>query len=908
MLFQYEAHELIGLPVEWLIPKRFAHEHRGLRRHYFASGMPSRAMGAGRELSALRRDGTEFPAEIALSAISWNDQACVAVSVRDVSERRGSMEALRRAHREMGALVAASPMAIIACDVAGRVREWNPAAVRLFHISRKQALGIVLRDLLGHGGAALASLVDRLLVGAPAANNLPLQFLRFPDPPLELRVSSAHLGDESDESGERGVLLLVADESARMRTDRQNQLYHEIALAIRAADSARSALRVAIARVCDALGWVCANAWRPNAQQLLEPTDVLCVNGEPLPEFEQWARTTVLPAGLNAPRLAFTERRVVWIHDMRDLEGEPCAVMARTCQLRTALALPVMAGNQVLAVLTFYSRERRERDESLEHLLESVTAQLGDALDRHRAADALTEHERQLRIIVDGAPFGIALLDAAGTILSANPALCAFLHCGAGTRLEGRSFTTLLAAGDDESAAVAARVLQLPDDQASSSKHRQVTMTFHAGDARDEQVVHGRCHVAHLRERGNHGERTVVMIEDVSMQLEAEARMKRNEALMQESQRLEAIGRLAGGIAHDFNNLLAATASTVEILLTGDRLDAEDRAQIATIGETAAHGARLTRQLLAYAKRQMLQPSLVDVVDVIRHMTPMLSRLIGPNTTLDVRLPDSCGLIVADATQLEQAVINLVINARDAMPAGGVVRVHCHDLVVTESTTEVPVVPGHYLCIEVHDNGVGIDPAVRAHIFEPFFTTKQMGEGTGLGLATVHGIVTQSGGMVDVVSAPGEGATFRMFFPVAEGAVAGDERAYPAPSSGVPLPPGLRVLLVDDQPAVLRATTRVLEHLGCHVTSCLDGRDALDHADREHFDVLLTDVSMPEMGGIELARRIRERHPHLPVLFMSGYSDEALRFPDDQPGSIVSKPFTSDELGQHLRAVLASSR
>jgi PAS domain S-box-containing protein len=845
-LFQYDAQQLVGLPVEWLIPNRFANAHRQARRQYVSSGMPPRTMGGGRELVARRYDGTEFPAEISLSSILWQGQSCVAATVRDVTARRDALDAVRRAHGALGALVAASPVAIVTCDEHGNVREWNPAAVRLFRIRRELALGVNLRALLGHGGRAIAHLVDQILCGGAPIDDLPVQLQRFPDPPLDLRISSAQLGTEAGSEERNGVVLLISDESARTRTDRQNQLYHEVALAIRAATSSRGALRVAIARVCDAIGWVCANAWRLGPNGTLEPSDVLCVTGEPLPAFEAWARSTVIPPGISAPGRALAEQRVVWVHDMRDLGTEPCAAMARTCDLRTALALPVMEGDRVIAVLTFYSRERRERDESLEYLLESVTAQLGDAMERHEAVDALAEQEGQLRAIVDGAPFGIALLNSAGVILSTNAALRTFLRVAPTTSLVGQSFGTLLvatpASPDADPGAMAFPVptswTGLPTGAAVEADrrpggregHHMITQAFRDATG---GIVHGRCHVTQVVNRGAADECTVVMIEDISAQLEAEARITLNEARMQESQRLEAIGRLAGGIAHDFNNLLTVATVTVEMLLAGDDLSDDDRHSLAMIAEAAAQGTRLTRQLLTYAKRQMLQPRLVDLVDVVRSMTPMLCRLIGPQVTLDVVLPDTPGTTLADAAQLEQAVLNLVINARDAMPEGGVVRLLCHDVQVSSrNQASYPVGVGLYRCIEVRDTGVGIAPDIRAHIFEPFFTTKEPGDGTGLGLATVHGIVTQGGGGVDVISSPGAGSTFRLFFPAAD--PPSHAAPDPAPAlrsapilNAATVPAGVRVLVVDDQPAVLRATSRMLTHLGCDVIACEDGHSAL---------------------------------------------------------------------------------
>jgi two-component system cell cycle sensor histidine kinase/response regulator CckA len=381
------------------------------------------------------------------------------------------------------------------------------------------------------------------------------------------------------------------------------------------------------------------------------------------------------------------------------------------------------------------------------------------------------------------------------------------------------------------------------------------------------------------------------------------------EAQVEHAQRMEAVGRLAGGIAHDFNNQLMAingyAALVAEGLPPGDPL----RPDIDAIREAGERAAALTRQLLAFSRRQTLQPTVLDVGAVVASLRTILARLLGEDVTLFVRADPEVGSVWADRPQLEQVVVNLVTNARDAMQAGGALAIETTEVEIgaDDHRLRPPAVPGRYVRLAVTDTGTGIDAETLEHIFEPFFTTKERGRGTGLGLSTVDGVVAQSGGFVAVESAPGRGSTFDVFLPLTTASLG--ERAAPSPDEIATAPHGTEtVLLVEDEPAVRAVAGRILRELGYDVIEATGPTQALVIASGHPgpIDILLTDVVMPEMNGRELAEKLAERMPGLSVVFMSGYSPESV-FRDGylvEGAAYLQKPFTREDLAARVRAQL----
>jgi signal transduction histidine kinase/ActR/RegA family two-component response regulator len=410
-----------------------------------------------------------------------------------------------------------------------------------------------------------------------------------------------------------------------------------------------------------------------------------------------------------------------------------------------------------------------------------------------------------------------------------------------------------------------------------------------------------------------------VFIADISARKKDEETLRENEERLRQYQKLEAVGKLAGGIAHDFNNILTAINGYSDLLLGRSDWPEEFRRQsLQEIRKAGERAAGLTRQLLAYSRKQVMTLKLFDLNDIVRNMTGILGRLIPENIRLDVKVCDLPLPIRADATQIEQVIMNLVLNARDAMPSGGVLTVRTGSRTQARAAGKAAQGDGKagavagdgtgWALLSVRDTGTGMSEEVKARIFEPFFTTKGPGKGTGLGLSTVYGIVDQLGGQVTVDSAPGEGALFEVHFRLSDIPAAKDSK----PSTQKLARTGSEhetILVAEDEPSVRMFVENILASQGYSVILATDGQDALrlSRECREEIHMLLTDVVMPRLGGRELSERIREERPGLRVLFMSGYTDDSLLGHGvlDGHAHFLQKPFSPAELLAKMREVLS---
>ena len=379
------------------------------------------------------------------------------------------------------------------------------------------------------------------------------------------------------------------------------------------------------------------------------------------------------------------------------------------------------------------------------------------------------------------------------------------------------------------------------------------------------------------------------------------------ERQFRDAQRMEAVGRLAGGVAHDFNNLLTAIFGYADLLSEELPPDSPARGDLQDIQTAATRAATLTRQLLAFSRQQVLQPVVLNINDVIEKVEKMLRVLLGADVALEMHLAPDLGNIKADAGQLEQVIINLAVNARDAMPTGGKLTIETANVGLSDDYAEAhrPVVPGEYVMLAVSDSGVGIDETVKTRLFEPFFTTKAAGKGAGLGLATVYGIVKQSGGYIWVYSEPAHGATFKIYLPYVGARVA--EANKPAPTEGTP--GGTETILLVEDDELLRPLARaLLVKLGYRVLDAANAGAALALARLHEGEIhlLVSDVVMPGQSGLQLAEQLAAERPQMKVLYMSGYTDEAIvRHGLLEPGkNFLQKPFTITMLARSVRTVL----
>jgi two-component system, cell cycle sensor histidine kinase and response regulator CckA len=530
-----------------------------------------------------------------------------------------------------------------------------------------------------------------------------------------------------------------------------------------------------------------------------------------------------------------------------------------------------------------------ERVAERETALEEARGLLEQRVDDR--TKALHESERRFRSVLQNLQLVALLLDRDGSITFCNPYL-AQLTGWSDRELLDHDYFELLVPAEDRDAARAEYFRGMRSG--SIPVHAESEVTTRTGERRFVSWTH-----TVLEEAGGWIVGMASLGIDITEQRLLEERRR-------QSQKLEAVGRLAGGVAHDFNNLLTIILgySDLTLLSVTDPTVAENVHEVKRAAERAA---ALTKQLLAFSRRQVLQPTVLDLNVVVGDTEKMLRRLIGEDIELRSTAAPELGAVKADRGQLEQVLVNLAVNARDAMPSGGRLLIEMANVELDAAYARVHamVQPGHYVRLSVSDTGHGMDPATQARIFEPFFTTKKEGKGTGLGLATVYGIVKQSGGYVWVYSEPGRGTTFKIYLP----------RVFEASERGAPAslyPAGLRgtetVLLVEDDEELRKMTAEVLRRFGFDVMQVSSAEDALDLVETcgKPIHIVLTDLVLPRLTGRDLADQLAVTRPKIRVVFMSGYADQAAQhlglLEVDQP--FLSKPFTPDLLVRKLRDVL----
>jgi PAS domain S-box-containing protein len=513
-----------------------------------------------------------------------------------------------------------------------------------------------------------------------------------------------------------------------------------------------------------------------------------------------------------------------------------------------------------------------------------VLTTVQDVTERKRAEEALRRSEDQYRRIVETTHEGIWLIDAAGRTTFVNRQLAEMLRCPV-EELRGAPLTDFL---DEEDQGIVG-----PDLARRAAPGNPHEVRFLRRDGTDLWAL------VELTPFFDEGVATgaLAMVTDVTERRAIEAQLR-------QSQKLEAVGRLAGGVAHDFNNLLTAILSDAQELADGLGPDNPLRTEATEIEAAARKAALLTRQLLAFGRKQRSEPRVVDVREVLAAMDRMLRRLIGEDVELTTVVSPDLGRIRVDPVQLEQVLLNLAVNSRDAMPGGGRLAIEATN-VDRQEPDAAPGTGARWVRVAVRDSGLGMSPEVQAHLFEPFFTTKEPGKGTGLGLATVYGIVQQAGGEVRVRSETGKGTSFEVLFPRFDGPA--DAAAAPAPRERTR--GAGRVLVVEDEPLVRALAVRVLRAAGYEVLEAGDAEQALALAgDRggPPVDLLVTDVVMPRCSGPELAHRLRAARPALPVLFASGYMDRAQDLERElgPRTAFIPKPFTPDQLARAARELL----
>jgi len=526
--------------------------------------------------------------------------------------------------------------------------------------------------------------------------------------------------------------------------------------------------------------------------------------------------------------------------------------------------------------------------EALERAIRHALALHAEELQRWHAEAALRASEERFRALVENSSDALMLIDSQGRITYLTPS--SKRHLGwAPEEMVGRSIFDFLHADDRD--LVGERLSEILDDPGTVIAEQ---VRFHHGDG-SWRIMEG-VGVNRLADPAVAG--IVVNVRDVTDR-------RRLEEQLRHAQKMEAVGQLAGGVAHDFNNLLTAILGYCHLMLDEVPEDAPMRLDLLEVQAAGDRAASLTRQLLAFSRRQMLQPQIVNINTLVAQLEKLLRRLISEDVELTTALAPDLWSVEVDPASVEQILVNLAVNARDAMPTGGRLTIETANVELddTYAVTHVTMKPGRYVMLAVGDTGEGMEAVSRARVFEPFFTTREQGKGSGLGLATVYGMVKQSRGYIWVYSEPGHGTLFKVYLPSAEVAAAAVAQVRDARD----IRGWETVLLVEDEDAVRALSREVLRRHGYVVLEAAHGLDAVRVAERHPDDIhlMVTDVVMPHMSGRALAQRLASVRPKMKTLFMSGYSDHAL-LPDDlAPGApFLQKPFTPEVFARRVRRIL----
>jgi two-component system cell cycle sensor histidine kinase/response regulator CckA len=800
--------------------------------------------------------------------------------------RRVRQPALTEA--QLRAILDAALDAVITMGADGRVTSWNPQAEAIFGWPAAEAVGVELADLVIP--AALKEAHRRGLRAFLATGHGPILRRRLEiqavhrdghEFPVELTVTPLRL------NGTWRFSAFIRDLTERKAAERTLVAQHSVTRILAESGDLEIAAPAILRTLCEALGWDVGALWVVDREaEQLRAVAVWHAPSVEVREFEAQTRSSRFPPGIGLPGRIWATGEPAWIADVTQDTNFPRARVAALGGLHGAFGFPITVGAEIVGVVECFIRTIRRPDNALLDMVASVGSQVGQFIERRRAEQQLRTKAAEYRLLFDANPAPMWVFDAETLrILAVNDAA---LRQYGYSREEFLSLTILdIRPPEDRE-----RLLQLRRDPSGPRRYSELRHRKKDGTIIDVEVSADSLVFAGRPAR-------IVLVQDVSHR-------KLLEEQLRQAQKMEAVGRLAGGIAHDFNNLLTVIGGHSELLL--HELDAEDtrRGDVLTIQEAGERAGELTRQLLAFSRKQVLEPQVLDLNGLLRDSERLLRRLLTENLELRIVLAPEIGRIRADPVQLRQVVLNLVVNARDAMPDGGLLTLETQnaDIDAEYTARHGLVSAGRYVLLAVSDTGVGMDAETKGRIFEPFFTTKERGRGTGLGLATVYGIVQQSGGFIWVYSEPGRGATFKVYLPRVDAEVTA-ESERPVPES----PRGSEtIVLVEDDKQVRDLAERALERQGYTVRTAANAAEAMRllESDAGPVHLLVTDVIMPGMNGRELAERLALFYPDLKVLYVSGYTDDVIvrhgmLGPDT---SFLQKPFTPDALARKVSQVL----
>ena len=820
-------------------------------------------VGLANHTLLIARDGTERPIADSGAPIRGSDHSLkgVVLVFRDQTTERAAARALAESEERYRSLVQDLETGILMADLSEGITFANPAAEKTFGVQKDGLVGRNLKEFMSNEEyAAVRAQTSRRREGK--RDSYEISICRADGEQRRLQVTAVPQMDESGSLvGTFGTMLDITESTLlKQRLEEERTLL--VTLMENIPDyiyfkDLQSRFVLNNKAHAELLG-------RSSPQELLGRTD-----------FDFFSREHALKAYADEQHIIRTGKPVIDTVEKVTLPGQPDTWMSTT-------KMPLRDG--VGNVIGTFGVSR-------------------DITERRCVEEALEQSEEHFRNMFTNAPFGVFHSTIDGKLLRANPAVARIFGYASPEELIETVNRTSLADVIYENRETRARVIQ--EVAAARGGWVQFTDRYRR---KDGQAGNAKLSIRTYGSSNNRGTELEGFVEDVTERFRAEQEQKKLQEQLQQSQKMEAVGRLAGGIAHDFNNLLTVINGFSEMALGRTAIGADLQNDLHEIKRATRRAATLTSQLLAFSRKQILQPRVLNLGELVAGMEEMLKRLLGEDVDVHVHRPEDLWSILADQGRIEQVVMNLCVNARDAMPEGGVLSIETSNVILNEdySSEHIAVRKGDYVLLAVSDTGSGMAPEVQSRLFEPFFTTKEIGKGTGLGLSTVYGIVKQSEGYVFCYSEVGKGTTFKIYLPRASGeplSLRSARETAPKPVRGTEL-----IMLVEDDEAVRRLTAAILESGGYSVIPAGNGEEALEKlgASRQPVDLLVTDVVMPGMDGSEVARRVSKQCPSVGVLFISGYTEDAIVHNGvlDPGVEFIQKPLDGTALLGKVRAVL----
>ena len=878
VLFGYHQSEILGAELDSLLaPPDSMKEAVALTRRSTTGNV------VREKAKRLRSDGSLVDVQILGVPISADGKLIGSFGMyEDIAERRRAEQAQREAEERFRSLFENATEGIFQTTTDGRYLSVNPALARMCGFASPSEMISTVQDLGRelYADSNVRNVFKQLIEKYGSVKDFEYEVRRKDGAKIWIS-ENAHVVRNPD-----GEILsyegTIEDITARKRAELERQVTFEIIHAVNVTDNLDDLLRlihIALKKVLYAENCFIA-LYEPSTGMFHFPFFVDQFDEAPPPQ--RVGRSCTAHVYRTGQAMLIPQRTF----DLLAAEGK-VELVGTPSPSWLGVPLRTPAATIGVLVVQHYEDENAytERDQEF---LASVGGQIALAIERKRSEEKVREGEARLRVLVEQLPAVLWTVDRDLRFTSALGAGFARLKIKP-NEIVGMSLLDYFETSDQTFLPIAA--------------HRRAVagepMTFHVEWKSGSYA----CHVEPLRDSDAQVSGAICMSLDITDRKQLEEQLR-------QAQKMEAVGRLAGGIAHDFNNLLMVIQGygdlLVERLPTGDPL----RRNAEQIQMASQRASSLTRQLLAFSRKQMLAPKILNIQSVVADMEKILRRLIGEDIQLETSSALDLGLVKADRSQIEQVILNLAVNARDAMPQGGRLTIETANVELDASYSHPPAVlsPGKYVMLAVTDNGCGMDAETQAHVFEPFFTTKEKGKGTGLGLATVYGVVKQSGGYVWVYSEPGRGTSFKIYLPrIAETAVpAGREGKS---EMGVPQRGSETILLVEDEKGVRELAREYLTSSGYTVIEAEDGHTALELAAMHvgPIHLLLTDVVMPGISGRELAERVGQIRPGIKIIYMSGYTDQAVVHHGilENDAILLQKPFTLMTLAGKLREMLA---